>query len=585
MRALSVLALVSVCSCGGSTITISDAAPGEDAGPTVDATVQDTGSDVGVVADVGADTSCATRCSPSTHEILDCNDQVVTTCAPTEACDVGSTTCVAACDAQKNNMQSTGCDFYPAYLEVYPGPARCHALIMANTWGAPAKVQLTYNGQQLSVANFARIPKGSGKSLTYDPYDAMKGIPPGEVAIAFLGGDSGNQGCPVPPAFNGNMTQVTGTTVGKAFHLTSDVPLAVYQVNPYGFGAYSTGSSLLLPTTAWGTNYVVNTASPKTTSSPSFDVVARENGTQIDLLPKANVSGGGNIPSGIANKTLSFTINAGEVAQLSQDADLAGSVIVSSKPVGVWSSSPCMNVPQNVFYCDHGEQMQLPINALASEYAAVPYRPRAGEPALWRIVGVTDGTSLTFAPAVMGAPTTIGKGQIAEFESSAPFVVSSQDAAHPFQAFAYMSGGQWNKLSALGYGDPDHVVITPPGQWQPGYVFFTDPTFPETNVVVVRQKVNGTFQDVNLDCLGNLTGWQALGASYEWTRTDLQTGDFQAVGNCSNGRHTITSKNPFGLWVWGWGSPKTSIYTQNVSYGYPGGTNVRALNNVTVPAK
>ena len=50
------------------------------------------------------------------------------------------------------------------------------------------------------------------------------------------------------------------------------------------------------------------------------------------------------------------------------------------------------------------------------------------------------------------------------------------------------------------------------------------------------------FQDVTLDCAGTLpqTGqtWQTVG-KYQWTRVDLQTGDFQNVGNCSNGRHEI----------------------------------------------
>jgi hypothetical protein len=52
------------------------------------------------------------------------------------------------------------------------------------------------------------------------------------------------------------------------------------------------------------------------------------------------------------------------------------------------------------------------------------------------------------------------------------------------------------------------------------------------------------------------------------------------VGNCSTGRHEITSDAPFGLWVWGWGTPLTSeTFTQNVSYGYPGGMNVAPVNS------
>jgi hypothetical protein len=45
----------------------------------------------------------------------------------------------------------------------------------------------------------------------------------------------------------------------------------------------------------------------------------------------------------------------------------------------------------------------------------------------------------------------------------------------------------------------------------------------------------------------------------------------------------MNSNAPFGLAVWGWGTPKTSTFTQNVSYSYPGGMNVQPINTVVVP--
>lgn len=64
---------------------------------------------------------------------------------------------------------------------------------------------------------------------------------------------------------------------------------------------------------------------------------------------------------------------------------------------------------------------------------------------------------------------------------------------------------------------------------------------------------------------------------------DLITGDFQPVGSCSTGRHEIKSDAPFGLWIWGWGTPETTSQTAWVSYGYPGGMNVQPINQVVVP--
>ncbi len=126
--------------------------------------------------------------------------------------------------------------------------------------------------------------------------------------------------------------------------------------------------------------------------------------------------------------------------------------------------------------------------------------------------------------------------------------------------------------------------VIPTAQYLDSYVLFTDPTYSETSLVVIRKpSTQGQFADVNLDCAGPLTGWQPLGA-YEYTRIDLVTGNFQNVGNCSNGRHEISSDAPFGVTVWGWGSPNaSSFFTQYVSYAYPAGASVQSINEVVIP--
>jgi hypothetical protein len=155
---------------------------------------------------------------------------------------------------------------------------------------------------------------------------------------------------------------------------------------------------------------------------------------------------------------------------------------------------------------------------------------------------------------------------------------------HPFLLFTYMTGAEWSGLSdQTGYGDPDFVLSVPPQQYLQDYVFFADPSYPETNLVVVRAKdTTGNFQDVKLDCAGTLGGWQPVGA-YEWTRVDLSTGDFMGVNGCSAGAHQMQSGAPFGLWVWGWGTPNTTPDTRYVSYGYPGGMNVSPLTGLVIP--
>jgi hypothetical protein len=209
----------------------------------------------------------------------------------------------------------------------------------------------------------------------------------------------------------------------------------------------------------------------------------------------------------------------------------------------------------------------------------------------WRLVGAVDGTTLTWTPTTpTGAPTGIDHGQVKEFSAPGPFVVKSQDGDHPFYLGGYMSGGGTTADGGPGFGgegDPDWVNVITPAQYLDDYVFFTDPTYSETNLVLVRSpsRVDGKFADVTLTCAGNATaqtvgGWQALGG-YQWTRVDLVTGAFTSVNGCSNGRQELKSPLPFGVTVWGWGTTPQS--TGLVSYAYPAGAGFQPINMVVVP--
>jgi hypothetical protein len=526
-----------------------------------------------------ADTGCPLACSADLHSVVDCNNNVVTACSGTDACDGTTHTCGDACTGAATNHSSIGCDYYSTDTETEM-TTYCFAAFVANTWTIPAHIGVEYGGVTENVAAFTRIPSGSGPALTYAAYDANAGLPPGEVAIVFLAGQSGGApNCPVASAVPG--AGHNGMGIFTSFHITTDVPVVAYEINPYGGGSVAiTAASLLLPTSVWDVDYVAVNPAPSGAGQPSLNIIAAQDGTIVTLTPKAAVVGGGGVPAGAANTPMTINLSKGQHAQLTQAAELTGSIISSNLPVGLMSAHNCMNVPAGVSYCDHGEQMIPPVHALGNQYANVMYRPRTANETstFWKVVGAVDGTTLTYSSAVNG-PATVNKGDAVTFQTGTPFVVQSQDADHPFEMFQYMTS---STFSGEGYGDPDFVDSVPPEQYLSDYVFFADPTYPETNLVMIRARgLDSAFHDVTLDCAGVLTGWQPVG-DYEWTRADLQTGNFSAVGNCSTGRHQIKSDAPFGLWVWGWGTPNTTTFTANVSYGYPGGMNVKPINTVVI---
>jgi hypothetical protein len=510
---------------------------------------------------------------------------VLERCAPAKGC--AASQCLAPCEAAQVNKSSVGCEYLAVQMdfaiEDFDPQKACFVAFVANTWPAAAHLTVEHDGASVDLAAHARIPQGAGKALAYGAYDPAAGLPPGEVAILMLAGGAG--ACPATPARP--MTPVVGTSRSAAFRIRSDVPVVAYQMLPYGGGSAAvTGATLLLPTSAWDTNYIAANAyaySQVSKTPPTMTIVATEDATKVTLLPKVAIAAGAGVDAAAANAPVTYALAAGEALHIVQKEELTGSPLLADKPVGVFAGHRCLTVPVNVPTCDHAEQQIPPVRALGSRYAAVSHRERSTHPESprWRLVGAVDGTVLSYDPPTVAGPVGLERGEVVEIATAQPFVVASQDADHPFLFVGYMTS---SGAVEPGYGDPDFVRVTAVDQYLGRYVFFTDPTYPETNLVVVRRKGENGFADVTLDCAGKLGGWATLGAGeLQYTRLDLVRFDFEPQGGCDNGRHEMSSTEPFGLWVWGWGTPETTVFTADVSYGYPAGENVAPINQVLVP--
>jgi hypothetical protein len=544
-------------------------------------------ADVEINIDAG-DCDPNPTCSNDLNHVIDCRGQIVTTCSPEEGCANGK--CVPdPCAAAKASRSSYGCDYWALKTALRPqADGACFAAFVANTWSRPVHLAVELGGQALPDG-FIYIPVTQGQTVDYVPYDPVVGLPVGQVAILFLarspfGGSVVD--CPRSAAV-AKEVGVSGTGLGEAFHITTDYPVVSYQIVPYGGAqSYVTSATLLLPTSAWDTNYVAvnayGTSAPNYPGGhPSLNILAHENGTTVTIRPKLDITGSAGVTPALAGYATSYKLNKGQHLQILQPGELTGSPIESDKPIAVFGGSACMAVPAGKTDCDSAQQQIAPIRALGSSYAAVRYkdrRPGVPESPPYRLVGVVAGTKLAWEPAAPpGVPKMIGLGQVVEFTPNGDFTVKSQDADHPFYLGGYMTGSQ----GFDGVGDPEWVNIIPPAQYLDHYVLFTDPTYPETSLVVIRapSRVDGSFADVELACAGKLGGWQKLGV-YEYTRVDLVTGDFEGVGGCANGRQEMASALPFGVTVWGWG---TTQQTKLVSYAYPAGAGFQPINEVSVP--
>jgi len=542
---------------------------------------------------------CGLHCSRDLKQVLDgCvggPEPVVATCSADEGCGDGK--CVDACTAAALSKGSVGCDFWTV-PPTSPTPAYggCYAVMVANTWDRSVSIDAEYGTGALDISKSTYTVR---RENNVPKYTRLEGpLPPGEVAVVFLAHDEAfvaqsGVACPdtVTPALLVAPIK-NGTVRNKAFHVKTDAPVSAYAIAPYGGApSFEPTATLLLPASSWEKNYV--TVSPELTSiAPSPDskrrtlqIIASQDDTEVSIRPTTAIVGSAEVTGGAAGTTQTWTLAKGEVLQFAQDS-LTGSPIEATKPIGVFGGAECSFVPATIWACDMLQQQLPPLAQWGTEYAVVPFAPRIVTPAAdvreqvpYTIVGAVDGTVLTYEPSrPRDAPERLDANQSVSFLTDEIFVVKSQDSKHPFHVNVYMTGGDYGGgTSGKVMGDPEFVNVPASDQYLDRYVFFTDFTYPDTTLTVVRRKTRDGFLPVELGCGGTIEGFKPLGSSgeYEYAWVTLTNGFVDQLakdGACTSyGRQEARSDGPFAVTVWGMG-----LYA---SYGYVGGTGLRPIND------
>ena len=536
--------------------------------------------------------TCGHQCSRDGRRVIDsCTGEVVEECLTELAC--GGATCREPCAAAAADQRSEGCDFYFQAPPLHKSFSdSCYAAFVVNTSTLPVDLVLERDGEELDIAGavYSTVlgeatieahsgPIAPGESVIVFVSDRDPSLPPPSYTIPCPSG--------VKPAHYWSTPSTRLTSIGKSFRLKSTLPVAVTTMYPFG-GAESAlpSTTLVHPVVSWSKeNVLINGWEVVLAGDPFAQIVAAEDDTKVTIRPRKDLVSSGAIPGSPAGIPITYTLDRGEFLQLAQKDELTGSFVVSDKPTTIFGGHQCANVPTHSDACDTMGQQIPGFEHWGSEYASAGYRPRrAGdehEPMPYRIVAGRDGTRFEYEPTIpQGAPTELDAGESAFFPVTVGdgIVVRSQDSEHPFYLAAYMTGAEGDYFGSASFsrmGDPEFVNVVPSGQYLDRYTFYADPTYAETSLVVIREKSDGKFHDVWLDCAGNLESFRPLGSrgKFEFTRVDLSrkggAGDTFGDSTCTTGLHQMRSDGPFTATIWGW-----DLYA---SYAYPGGLAHRKL--------
>jgi len=409
--------------------------------------------------------------------------------------------------------------------------------------------------------------------------------------------------------------------VNGAYHLTSTMPVTVYQFNPLDYqddqadsslceselsnGTYppchsfSNDASLLLPTPTLSNHYIVMARQTFGVGNilgfsfiPGFAAIVgtAEGTTTVTVTLTSHTAAGNGITGGSPGLVQQFELAQGEVLQLlsalptgctgtetsdgtysycdqGQAYDLTGTIVDSDKPVAVYSGHLCSFVPYDTWACDHLEEMMLPLETWGKDFVVGRTEPQADtgvndEPNVIRIVSGADNNVIRFNPAQpdVGAETTLNKGQWVEFMTTEDFHVNADAAIMVGQ---FLVGQQYYSDEYDYHGDPAYSLMVPTEQFRDSYTFLAPATI-TYNFVNVTKRVGEGSPTVMLDgaAIPDSSFSQPVGT----------TGYGVARVPISGTHHTITSTAPFGIVVYG--------FATFTSYSYPGGLDLNYINPV-----
>ncbi|MDX2316384.1 MAG: IgGFc-binding protein, partial [Gammaproteobacteria bacterium] len=259
----------------------------------------------------------------------------------------------------------------------------------------------------------------------------------------------------------------------------------------------------------------------------------------------------------MAGEIYEFSLHHFEVLNLEADAqylmdpttDLSGTTISATQPIAVFGGHE-EAVVGGECCAEHLEQQLFPVSTWGDHYFAVPAESRGGSEDVWRILASEDNTQInTLPPQPDGNDSfVLNRGQYRDITTSAAFEVVG---SAPIALGQYLAS---QGATADFIGDPAFILAVPLSQLRESYTVLTPADYTEDWLTVVRPIAEPITLDGQLVSDTAFRSFGIGGYEYAWISVE-------------DGAHTVEAAVPFALIAYG--------YSQAVSYGYPGGMNLR----------
>lgn len=320
---------------------------------------------------------------------------------------------------------------------------------------------------------------------------------------------------------------------------------APVSITAYNHARYTTDSYMALHTSVLGTKHIVQGFGNTQSGVPplngtQFALVATESNTIVAIRPSVNAA------ARTAGVPYFLLLQPGDAYQLRSTndapADLSSTLILSDKPIAVFGSHQCANVPSsNVWFCDYLVEQLLPLNTWGNDFYTAPLATRSGGDT-FRLLASQNNTTV-FINGVAQPALNLG-----EFHQRTLAVSSRIVADKPIFVTQYANSGDYD-----GNTNSDPFMLTVPAtrHYANSYRVCTPTNDFPTNFLhlIVPTAATATIQ-TNGVSVGAGQFSVIGGTAYSIGRIFIRPGTYRVTGNAL-----------FGASVYGW--------AEYDSYGHP----------------
>ena len=259
----------------------------------------------------------------------------------------------------------------------------------------------------------------------------------------------------------------------------------------------------------------------------------------------------------------SIELNRMETYLLESDDDITGTMLVSNRPLVVYSGHRCANIPNGYSACDHLTEQVPPTAIWGANFISASFSGRSSGD-LYRILASQSDTTATVNCSTFTQPSTYNlatPGSWQEF-STPDMSFCSITSNKPLLVMQFGLGNDFD-----GIGDPFMMMITPVEQYSNNYIFDVLPEFSTNYITIYVTPEDFRPQDIIVDG-ANLENadWTAVYCSNiiicgYITYVTLTPGEHRL--------HHVDATAHVGVSAYGFNSYN--------SYGYPGGLQLEPI--------